>query len=145
MAKFSSKKAWSITTRLASRIITYVSVPRIGVHKTFKAGSPDKIGESIFWSTLKTLDIMSELTTLGFKNSPIVASELVKFLALNTGFEVVEDLIKSNANLKTEVIELKKIAAGNTKTSQTAANKVSELKTTVDNLNKRLAKLEAKK
>ena len=145
MAKFSSKKAWSITTRLASRIITYVSVPRIGVHKTFKAGSPDKIGESIFWSTLKTLDIMSELTTLGFKNSPIVASELVKFLALNTGFEVVEDLIKSNANLKTEVAELKKIAAGNTKTSQTAANKVSELKTTVDNLNKRLAKLEAKK
>ena len=62
-----------------------------------------------------------------------------------SGFEVVEDLIKSNANLKTEVIELKKIAAGNTKTSQTAANKVSELKTTVDNLNKRLAKLEAKK
>ena len=145
MSKFSSKKAWSITTRLASRIMNHVSVPRTGVQKTFKAGSPERIGESIFWSTLKTLDIMAEITTLGFRDSPIVASELVKFLALNTGFEVVESLIKSNTTLKTEVIELKKIVAGNTKTIGTAANKVDILKSTVEALNKRLSKLEAKK
>ena len=88
---------------------------------------------------------MAEITTLGFRDSPIVASELVKFLALNTGFEVVESLIKSNTTLKTEVIELKKIVAGNTKTIGTAANKVDILKSTVEALNKRLSKLEAKK
>ena len=66
-------------------------------------------------------------------------------LALNTGFEVVESLIKSNPTLKTDVAELKKTIAGNTKTIQTAANKVSELKTTVENLNKRLTKLEVNK
>ena len=125
--------------------MNHVSVPRTGVQKTFKAGSPERIGESIFWSTLKTLDIMAEITTLGFRDSPIVASELVKFLALNTGFEVVESLIKSNTTLKTEVIELKKIVAGNTKTIGTAANKVDILKSTVEALNKRLSKLEAKK
>ena len=81
MSKFSSKKAWSITTRLASRIMNHVSVPRTGVQKNFKAGSPERIGESIFWSTLKTLDIMAEISTIGFRNSPIVASELVKSLA----------------------------------------------------------------
>ena len=57
---------------------------------------------------------------------------------------MVESLIKSNNILKIEVTELKKITSGNTKTIQTAANKVSELKTTVENLNKRLAKFEAK-
>ena len=88
---------------------------------------------------------MSEITTLGFRDSPIVTSEPVKFLALNTGFEVVEILIKSNVTLKIDVAELKKIIAGNIKTIQTAANKVSELKTIVKNLNKRLAKLEATK
>jgi len=145
VSKFSSKKAWSITTRLASRIISHVSVPRIGVQKTFQTGFPEKIGESIFWSTLKTLDIMAEMTNLGFRDSPIVASELVKFLALNTGFDAIETLVKSNTTLKAEVAALTKAVAGNTKTIATAANKVDNFKNSIDAINKRLAKLEAKK
>lgn len=96
------------------------------------------IGESIFWSTLRTLDIISEIINLGVRDSPIVASELGKFLALNTDFEVVEGLIKSNNMLKTDVTELKCTFAGNTKTIQTAANNVNELQITVYNLQKGL-------
>lgn len=49
----------------------------------------------------KTLDIMPEIANLGFRDSPIAVSELVKFLALKTCFEVVESLINPNATLKT--------------------------------------------
>lgn len=44
---------------------------------------------------------MPEIANLGFRDSPIAVSELVKFLALKTCFEVVESLINPNATLKT--------------------------------------------
>ena len=88
---------------------------------------------------------MAEMTNLGFRDSPIVASELVNFLALNTGFDAIEMLVKSNTTLKAEVAALTKAVAGNTKTIATAANKVDNFKTSIDSTNKRLAKLEAKK
>ena len=58
---------------------------------------------------------------------------------------MVGSLINYNITLKIDDTELKNITAGNTKTIQTTANKVSEFKATVENINKRLAKLEAKK
>ena len=88
---------------------------------------------------------MTEISNLGFRDSPIVASELVKFLVLNTGFETIETLVKSNVILKAEVSALTKAVADNTKSIATVANKVDNFKTTIDNLNKQLAKLEAKK
>ena len=88
---------------------------------------------------------MAEMTNLGFRDSPIVASELVKFLALNTEFEIIETLVKSNVTLKAEVAALTKAVAGNTKSIATATNKVDNFKITIDNINKRLAKLETKK
>ena len=145
VSKFSTTKAWSITTRLASRIISHVAVPRIGVQKTFQTGYPDKIGESIFWATLQSLDRMSEMVNLGFRDSPIVASELVKFLALNTGFDALDTLVTSNTTLKAEVATLSKAVAGNTKSVATAANLVDNLKKQYEAINKRLVKLETKK
>ena len=142
LAKFSPSKAWSITTRLAPRIIIHIAQPRIGVQKTFRSGSPEKIGEAIFWPTLKSLDLMVEVTKIGFRDSPIVASELVKFLALNTGFDSLEALTTQNEKLKVEVAELKKTVTGTTRTLSTNANKLNEQKSLIDGLTRRLAKLE---
>ena len=88
---------------------------------------------------------MAEMNNLSFRDSPIVASELVNFLALNTGFEAIETLVKSNVTLKAEVDALTKAFAGNTKSIATAANKVDNFKTTIGNIKKRLAKVEANK
>ena len=85
---------------------------------------------------------MVEVTKIGFRDSPIVASELVKFLALNTGFDALETLTSSNDKLKAEVAELKKNAMAHTKAAQTNANKLNEQKSLIENLSKRLAKLE---
>ena len=105
--KFNTQKACSITTRLATRIMLHVVVPRIGAQKMFQTEIPEQVGGAIFWSTICTLDKIQEMIKIGFKESPIVASELVKFLVLNTGFDTIENLVKSNAILKTDVAELK--------------------------------------
>lgn len=44
LSKLSSKKVWSRTTRLASQIMSHVSLPRIGVQMTFQVGAPERIG-----------------------------------------------------------------------------------------------------
>ena len=43
---------------------------------------------------------MFETTKVAFRDSPIVASELVTFLALNTGFDALDSLTSSNEKLK---------------------------------------------
>lgn len=63
-----------------------------------------------------------------------MASELDKFFSLKSGSEVVGTLAKSNTTLNIDVIELKKIATGNTNRITTAAKKVELLKSTVENL-----------
>lgn len=87
---------------------------------------------------------MAEMTNLGFRGSPIMVSELVKFLALNTGFEVIEKLLKSNIPLKADVAEIRNTVTGNTKTITTATNRVDNYKTNIDNIKQRLAKLDEK-
>jgi hypothetical protein len=83
-----------------------------------------------------------EVTKIGFRDSPIVASELVKFLALNTGFDALEALTTQNEKLKIEVAELKKMVTGTTRTLSTNPNKLNEQKYLIDGLTRRLAKLE---
>ena len=85
---------------------------------------------------------MVEVTKIGFRDSPIVASELVKFLALNTGFDALEILTSSNDKLKAEVSELKKNAISASKTLGTNPKKINAQKSLIENLSKRLAKLE---
>jgi hypothetical protein len=51
-AKFSVKKAFHVTSRLAKRILTEMYVPRQGILKTFKAGNLAHTSASIFWATI---------------------------------------------------------------------------------------------
>ena len=88
---------------------------------------------------------MAEMVNLEFRDSPIVASELVKFLALNTGFYALKSLVNSNAALKIEVVALSKAVAGNTKAVTTAANSADTSEKQVEAFNKHLVKLETKK
>jgi hypothetical protein len=93
--KFGSKKAWHVTTRLAKRLLIEVAAPRVGVVKALHAGDLTQIARTIFWASLRALDIMERIQGNQLKNDPLVSSEVVKFLAINTGFEAIESLTKS--------------------------------------------------
>jgi hypothetical protein len=143
-AKFSFKKAFHVTTRLLKRILTEIFVPRQGVLKTFKTGNMEANGVSIFWSTIRSLDIALEFKRTGFENLHIVSSELVKFLLVNTGYESISGLEIKVATLESQVSELTKTVKNADKSALTASNKSDELKKLCDTLVKRITKLEGK-
>ena len=52
-SKFSSKKAWNITTRLARTLLSTIAEPRTGLSRSFRSRKPLQIKQAIFYSTLK--------------------------------------------------------------------------------------------
>lgn len=106
-SKFNSKKAWNITTRLARTLLMAISEPRSGLSKYFRTRKPRQIKETVFHSTLKSLEIMTDLSKSGFQNSPIVANEIVKFLAKNTQVEAIDGLTKELADMKRDHEKMK--------------------------------------
>jgi hypothetical protein len=144
MGKFGSRKGWHVTTRLAKRLIEEVHVPRSSVIKSIKTGNAPHIAKHLFWASLKSMDICARIKNNNFKNDPLVSSELVKFLAVNTGFESLEKLIREVAELKDKVIVSSKAVAVAEKSASTASNKADENKKLIDVLLKRVTKLESK-
>jgi hypothetical protein len=144
-AKFGPTKAWHVTTRLAKRILDEVGTPRYGVQGAFQVGDSTQICQQIFWAVLKSHDVMSSYKRLNFKNHPSIATELVKFLAINTSFEAIEKLTTRTTVLDMEVADMKKKVNEAVKSATTAANKVDESKRLLDLLTKRVKSLEEKK
>jgi hypothetical protein len=88
---------------------------------------------------------MASYKRLNFKNHPSIATELVKFLAINTSFEAIDLLLIKSAALEVEAADLKKQVAAAVKSASSASNKANELKLKLDNVLKRLLTLENKK
>jgi hypothetical protein len=65
-------------------------------------------------------------------------------MAVNTGFDALDSLTKKFTTLEAEGIVLKREAQNASKAASTAANKVEEMKKVLDQLQKRLLKLETK-
>jgi hypothetical protein len=113
-----------------------------GVSRTLKTGNPQQIAQFTFWTALKCLDVMSQIRKNNFEDDPIVSSELVKFLNLNTGFEVakrmwvkIKALKEANNNLTVKV-------NSKIKTWAKAAAKVVKLLNKFTALEKRVKVLE---
>jgi hypothetical protein len=142
--KFGTKKGWHVTTRLAKRLIEEVAVPRSAVLKSIKAGNPQHIARTLFWASLQSMDICAGIKGNNFKNDPLVSSELVKFLAVNTGFESIDKLQREVTELKEKVLASAKAVNLAEKSAFSAANKADDLKKFCDTLVKRITTLEKK-
>ena len=141
-AKFSSKKAFHVTSRLVRRIFADIFIPRRGVIKSFKAGNMSQIAGAILWSTLQSLNTAMHFKSIGFKNLDIVSSELVKFLLTNTGYESIQVLEQKVVSLEAGKKEAEKALKSATSAATTASNKVDECKKLMIALEKRVKKLE---
>jgi hypothetical protein len=143
-AKFSFKKAFHVTSRLTKRILTEMYEPRQGILKSFKTGNLEQTAGSIFWATIRSLDIGLRFKRTGFGNLHIVSSELVKFLLVNTGYESISTLELKVSTLETQNAELLKTSKNAEKSAIASSNKSDELKKLCDTLVKRVAKLETR-
>jgi hypothetical protein len=142
--KFGTKKAWHVTTRLAKRLLVKVAAPHVGVIEALHASDLTHIAGIIFWASLRSLDIMERIQGNHFKNDPLVSSELVKFLAINTGFEAIEQLKSAVDGHDIVLKDTVKSATSADKAATTASNKAGEARKAVDSLIRRIDKLEKK-
>ena len=143
-AKFDKIRAWHITTRLASRLIAKVYDPRIGVNNRIDIGDASEIGKLIFWATIKSLSIMTQIREIGFANDPGVSAELVKFLATHTEFDTIKKLSTQQETVNTQISSMLVDLKNLDKSDKTANNKVSEAKDQIKDLKARVVKLEKK-
>ena len=148
-SKFSSKKAWSITTRLAKTLLTSIDKPRSGIVRSLRTKKPLLMKQSIFYSTIRSIDEMQKLSLGGLKNSPVVANELVKFLAKNTNVDAIDSLNTEVSNLREENKKLKSLVSElSTKVTEAVKNinncnnSVANHKNLIGGLDKRIQKLE---
>ena len=140
--KFGSAKAWHVTTKLAMALITEVGKPREGALNSFEAGNSISMAKVIFHSVLKSLDVMSEIAAVDYRDSPVVSTKLVKFLSLNTSVEAVDKLKTLTGVLLDNVKNITKDLGSNTKSLVTVGNKQDELRKVVEGLRQRIVKLE---
>jgi hypothetical protein len=143
-AKFGPTKSWHVTTRLAKRILDEVGTQRYGVQGAVQVGDSFQICQKIFWAVLRSHDILTSYKRLDFKNHPSIATELLKFLAINTSLESSDKVTTKVAFLELEVSDYKKQIAAAVKSAASGANKADEAKKQSDSFLKRLTKLEDK-
>ena len=73
-------------------LVVKVRNTREGSLNLFEDGDIISMANVIFYVVLKSLDTMSEISALDYRDSPVVSIELVKFLFLNTSVETVDKL-----------------------------------------------------
>ena len=127
---------------MVKRIFTEVFRPRQGILKTFKTRDNNQVMTVALWTSLLSLQQALHLKNLGLRDLNIVASELVKFLLINTGYDSIEALEKKVAALETSVLELRKSVKGAATAAVTAGNKAVEAKKLAVSLEKRVTKVE---
>lgn len=144
--KFGAKKAWHVTTKLANALILEVSKPR---ESTFNELETSAINVSfnarvVFYNTLKSLDVMAEISSMNFTDYPAVSTELVKFLSLNTSVEAVDKLTEKSETMGVTVSALQRDVVGAVKTATTVGNKQENLASQLKELTKQVTKLSNK-
>ena len=142
MGKFGVVKSWHVTTKLAIALIQEVGKPREGALNSFEAGDAQSTAKVVFYSVLKSLDVMSDIQAVDYRDSPVVSTELVKFLSLNTAVDAVDRLEAQSDNLVDEVKQISTDLKQAVKIAGVVGNKGDELKKAVDAIRKRVDKLE---
>ena len=143
--KFGTKKSWHITTKLATALITDIALPRRGALNSFEAGEGQQINGAIFYAVLRSLDKMTQIVAQNYKDAPVVSTELVKFLSMNTSVEAVDKLIEQSATFKTSMEEMQRKLGTVVKDCGTVGNKVDSGKNELTAIKARILKLENKK
>jgi hypothetical protein len=93
-SKFSEEQAWSLLTQLLTRVFTDISKVREGALMSLRTQDIDSTCTAIMWTVFQTHDKMDEFFDSNVSDPPSILSEYLKFLASNSGFELVDKLEK---------------------------------------------------
>lgn len=142
-AGYSSKTAWNLTTRLATSLQHYISVPRYTVYNSFRISNPASIAVSMFYASLQSLDRMHAISSVNFKNSTVITAELTKFLVMTSNHDSVSGAVSKIKVLESTMDKLKRDLQSVEKTAVGLGNNFdSKCKQPLEDLRRRVKKLE---
>ena len=132
-----------MTTKLATTLMLEISNPRESTFNELETDNSDKTFNArvVFYNTLKSLDVMAEISAVNFLDNLSVSTELVKFLSLNTSVDAVDKLVARSSAVDSQLSTLHKDVAGSLKTVSTIGNKQESLIAQVKDLAKQLKKV----
>jgi hypothetical protein len=107
-------------------------------------GKNDVIGKQIFWSVTH-FDVMAKYKDKSLQNDPMVSAEYVKFLIMNTGMDLVDQLVKRVTILEDKVGGMAKEVKTLQAKASSASNAISIASKSIDALVKRVSALESQK
>jgi hypothetical protein len=91
-SKFTAEQGWALTMKILDRICEDLFVPKEGVVVAMDVAEPASICAHVMWSCFRTHDAMVGYVEPSFENHPAISAEYVKFLAINLGFDKVEEM-----------------------------------------------------
>jgi len=134
---FPKKKAWALTTSMGKRICQEIHKESGALARSLIVSKDEKDWDQLcvmlLWATLREHMVMEEYIQKDFKDHTSVASEYVKFLATNSGFETVSGLQSKVDGFEKELASMKR-------TLSTLTNTVSDVKRTAEDAKKAVAK-----
>jgi hypothetical protein len=129
---FPKKRAWALTTALGARICEEIHKDSSALARTLSVSTDetdrDRLTVLLIWATLRSHKMMDEYVQLEFKDHPTVASEYVKFLATNSGYETVAGLQSKVDSLEKEMASVKKAVVNAANAADTAKTVATEAK-----------------
>ena len=140
--KFGDVEAWLLVTQITRRIFFEMKEHREGVTGSFGG---DGAIVAMMWAILKTVAVMDRFIKAQIKHDPSVASEMITFLVTHPRTGGVAKLEGKLGELEDAVKTTKKLASDAATKSDTASNKIADLKTEIGKLRTRIQKLEEKK
>ena len=135
--KFSKTKAFALTTQCFARMIDDMVKAR---GKPFDSIDMDLgaqgVAAEVLHASLRVHDVMKEYLDAKFADHRSVSAEYIKFLAVNSGFDAVSQLVDRSTALADENKRLKQQVQAAEKKADTASNKVDTLTRKIDALTK---------
>ena len=140
-SKFTVDPAWGLTMQVLDRICEDLYAAKEGVTSGMQADR-SSICAGTMWSSLKTNDVAQVYIDSRFENHPAIASEFIKFLATNSGFEKVDQLEKEVELCKAKVLAATSELGRASAKADTATSRVAELTREVATLTRRVGTAE---
>jgi hypothetical protein len=143
-SRFTTAQAWSLTTQLVRRIFSDLHTSRMGTTRTM---GKDRvvICTTLLWSTFRTHDKMAELENLNFENHSSISSEYIKFLAMNSGFEALEEVKVKFKSMGDQFKEMQASVKQADKKAENAVTFNEVSKKAIEDLSRRMGVQEGKK
>jgi hypothetical protein len=110
-SRMSWKKSWALATQLVQRALAEIFVVQMGTVQAMGIDDPKLTCRAIMWSVFRTHDEMAEFENSNFEDHPAIPLEHTKFLACNSGFDILDSLATNVASAKSETKEAAQKAA----------------------------------